>query len=152
MATGLSTSISVTQKSVNSCLFKRVLIGSSTSPPTKLQSAIQDFNNALEKRQIRDDVKKHLPLQNQISVDQVLAVGRDVAYDWQLKKDDKSLVKVNKFLKSLQAYGPIIEVFIRPVPAVKSLVWGGIKLVLSVRYLILPYMLLQARVLTCGSD
>ena len=108
----------------------------STKASNKLEEAIKDFNKAIEKHNsTRAEAQKSLLSGDQLTVDQVLTFGRSVADGWKPGKEDKYLAKINKFLKSLQAYGPIVEVFIRPVPAVKSIIWGGIKLVLAVRHL-----------------
>jgi hypothetical protein len=78
------------------------------------------------------DVQRSQLTDDKLTVDGILEFGKSITSECKPGKDDKKLKNLNKLLKSLQAYGPIIEVFIRPVPAVKSVIWGGIKFVLSV--------------------
>jgi hypothetical protein len=107
---------------------------SSAKPPSKLEEALQKFNETLNSV---TNTQRSLLTGGKLTIDEVLTFGKSVTEQWKPGKEEKRLKNVNNFLKSLQAYGPIIDVFIRPIPAmksidVKSIVWGGIKFILMV--------------------
>jgi hypothetical protein len=105
----------------------------SSEQPNTLEKAIESFNQTLSNRRLAlTDAQRAQFALEALTVEHVLAFGRSIKEGWQPGKNEKVLRNCNKLLKSLQAYAPTVEVFIRAAPVISAIVWGGIKLVLMV--------------------